>query len=443
MTGSATVAVLSIAEKPMNAVARVELKPWVWGLFLGLLALAPGSTKVAGSAWLLMAVLGIWAMYAHRHWRPEDEQDQVLWSAARIWLVFCVAAFVFKAIGVTYWGDPWRTRHFDMRVLLTALSLFFLVARLRLEHGRKQQLVGALFVAACAGFLMSYLHANHEIETPSNRINWAGGLVMLSWTLVPVIASASFAKRWRWMALLGVLLLWGAVLMSGARSAYLSIPWLIVCGLVVLVHTLRHRHWMRWLATGVTAAVVGWVSLSAMVPKVLEVPRQRVEIAVEQAHKALLGDDDGDRDVDTPVGSRLYMWQRSIEVFKESPWIGYGRKQRIAFIKAWGKEANAHIVSDQSHLHSEYINGMVDHGLIGLASTLSYMLGLVAVALSLRRHFPLMALSIGGIAFTHITMSMTNANSQTNNYSVVFGLALTVVFQLRASRQPPRPRQQP
>ena len=444
MTGSAQpVSVVSIAEKPMNAGASVELKPWAWGLFLCLLAVAPGSTKLAGSAWFLMAALGLWGMYAYRNWRPDTEEDQALWRAARLWLIFCGVAFLFKAIGVTYWGDPWRTRHFDMRVVLTALSLYFLVARIRLEQSRKQQLVGALFIAACTGFLMSYLHANHEFETPSNRINWAGGLVMLSWTLVPVIASPTFAKRWRWLAFLGVLLLWGAVLMSGARSAYLSIPWLIVCGLVLLAHTLRHRHWMRWLATGVTAAVIGWASLYAMVPKVLEVPMQRVEIAVVQAHRAMLGDDDGDRDVDTPVGSRLYMWQRSIEVFKKSPWIGYGRKQRIAFIKAWGKEANAHIVSDLSHLHSEYINGMVDHGLIGLASTLSYMLGLVALALGLRRNFPLMALSVGGIAFTHITMSMTNANSQTNNYSVVFGLALTVVFQLRASRQGPRPLQQP
>ena len=320
-------------------------RQWLWGLFLGMLALAPGNTKVAGAAWLLMGVLGVWAMFAHREWRPEAEEDKVVWRAARLWLVFCAVAFIFKAIGVTYWGDPWRTRHFDMRVMLTALSLFFLVSRLKLTETRKVQLVGALSVAAFVGFLVSYLHANHDVETPSNRINWAGGLVMLSWTLLPVLAMSHIHKRWRWMALFGVLLLWGAVLMSGARSAYLSLPWLIVFGAVLLVHTLRHRHWGRWLATGVTALVMAWLVLYTMVPKVLEVPMHRVEIAVIEAHKAMLGDEDGDRDVDTPVGSRLYMWQRSIEVFKESPWIGYGRKQRIAFIKAWGKEANAHIVS--------------------------------------------------------------------------------------------------
>lgn len=419
------------------------MKPWVWGVFLCLLALAPGNTKVAGSAWFLMAVLGIWAMFTRRGWAPESEDDQAVWRAARLWLAFCAAAFTFKAIGVTYWGDPWRTRHFDLRVILTALSLFFLVVRLRLGERHRLQLIGALFVAACTGFLVSYLHANHDFETPSNRINWAGGLVMLSWTLLPLIASTRFAWRWRWLALGGVLLLWAAVLMSGARSAYLSMPWLVVCGMILLARTLRHRHWVRWVAAGATAVVIGWIGLLSLAPKVLDVPMQRVELAVEEVQKALLGNEFGDRDVDTPVGSRLYMWERSFEVFKDSPWIGYGRQQRIAFIKAWGKEANAHIVSDQSHLHSEYINGMVDHGVIGLASTLTYMLGLVVVALSLRRRLPLMALSIGGIAFTHITMSLTNANSQTNNYSVIFGLALTVVFQLRATRTEPRPGQQP
>lgn len=425
---------MSVSEKAVGGADRVDLPRWAWGLFLGLLALAPANTKLGGSAWALMALFGLWAMFAHRHWRPFTAEDQAMWRATRLWLVFCAAAFLFKAIGVTYWGDPWRTRHFDIRMLLSALALFFLVSRMTLADGRRRQLIGALFVGACAAFLMSYLHVTYEVETPSNRINWAGGLVMLSWTLLPVVALSHLARRWRLLALAGVLLLWGAVLMSGARSAYLSLPWLLVCGLVLMVCTQRRRHWGRWLAGGLAAVLLAWGALYAAVPAVLEVPLNRVEIAVRDAHKALLADDD-DRDVDTPVGSRIYMWERSVEVIKESPWIGYGRAQRIAFIKAWGKQANAHIVSDLFHLHSEYINGMVDHGLVGLASTLSYMIGLVVVALSLRREFPLMALSIGGIAFTHITMSLTNANSQTNNYSVIFGLALTVVFQLRARRQ--------
>ena len=188
------------------------------------------------------------------------------------------------------------------------------------------------------------------------------------------------------------------------------------------------------MAIGTVSFALTVIGMFLVAPKVLEVPMQRIDLAVQEARMALVGDERGGRDVDTPVGSRLYMWQRSMEVFKESPWIGYGRAQRIAFIKEWGDEADAHIVSSQSHLHNEYINGMVDHGVVGLASTLSYMLGLIAVALSLRREFPLMALSVGGIAFTHITMSMTNANSQTNNYSVMFGLVLTVVFLLRVRR---------
>lgn len=430
---------VSVAPPAASLSPRLAMKPWQWALFLGLLALATANTKMGGLAWLLLSGLGVWAMLTQRGWHPETAQDRAVWRAARLWLVFCIVAFAFKAIGVTYWGDPWRTRHFDFRVLLTAVSLFFFVSQLTLDDRRRGQLISALLVAALGGFLMSYLHVTYEVETPSNRINWAGGLVMLSWALMPVMVMPQIARRWRAMALAGVLLLWAAVLMSGARSAYLSLPWLLLCVVVLMACTWRQHHWGRWLAGAAVAVVIAGSTLYAVVPKVLEVPLDRVEIAIHDAQKALLADDDEGRDVDTPVGSRLYMWERSLEVFKESPWIGYGRAQRIAFIKAWGKEAKAHIVSDQFHLHSEYINGMVDHGLVGLASTLTYMLGLVVVALSLRREFPLMAMSIGGIAFTHITMSLTNANSQTNNYSVVFGLAMTVVFQLRASRSGARP----
>ena len=132
--------------------------------------------------------------------------------------------------------------------------------------------------------------------------------------------------------------------------------------------------------------------------------------------------------IDTSVGTRLYMWQRSKDMIAQSPWIGFGREQRMAFIQTWGAEVDAHIVLGQTHLHSEYVNGMIDHGVFGLLSTLSYMAGAVVLAWRLRRSFGLAAFSVGGIAYTHIVMSFTDTNSQTNNYSVMFTVSLLLVF---------------
>ena len=122
-------------------------------------------------------------------------------------------------------------------------------------------------------------------------------------------------------------------------------------------------------------------------------------------------------------------------MIQESPWIGYGRAQRIRFIKEWGGQANAHIVKDQTHLHSEYINGMVDHGVFGLLSTLTYMAGLIFLTFILRRNCHFLAMSAGGLAYIHVMMSFTDANSQTNNYSVMIGLALSSIFLLRLGKR--------
>lgn len=254
---------------------------------------------------------------------------------------------------------------------------------------------------------------------------------MLSWVLLSAAASDGLAVRWRALAAIGFSVFWMAVLLSGARSAYLSLPWVLAAGLMLLMSKTGPATRGRWLLLLTMGAAAVTVVLSVTSPKIVQVPMSRIVLAVEQVQVALGWDTNQPRDVNTPVGSRLYMWQRSLEVIKESPWIGYGREQRIAFIKEWGREADAHIVKDQFHLHSEYINGMVDHGLVGLASTASYMVGLLVVAWQLRRRHGLMSLAVAGVAFTHITMSITNANSQTNNYSVVFGLAMMSIFLFR------------
>lgn len=409
-------------------------KPWFWWAFVLLLAAAPGSTKLAGLAWVLMVVGGLVALVKSRPWQPSAwlPQDPDIHRAARTWLFFCLAGFSLKMLGVLYWSDPIGTRHFDFRMLLSSLAVYFLVARARIDLAQVRHLVIALMVAACVGFTFSYLHVNYEVDTPSNRINWAGGQVMLSWVLLSAAASSDLSKRSRWIAGIGFVVFWAAVLLSGARSAYLSLPWVLAAGAMLVLSKTGPAVRGRGLLLAALGAAALAVLLSLLSPKIVQVPISRISVAVEQAQSALgWGEHPGEKDVNTPVGARLYMWQRSLEMIKESPWIGYGREQRIAFIKDWGEEAHAHIVQDQFHLHSEYINGMVDHGLVGLASTAAYMLGLLVAAWQLRRRHGLMALALAGVAFTHITMSITNANSQTNNYSVIFGLTMVLVFLFR------------
>ncbi|EWS65427.1 hypothetical protein Y695_01320 [Hydrogenophaga sp. T4] len=73
--------------------------------------------------------------------------------------------------------------------------------------------------------------------------------------------------------------------------------------------------------------------------------------------------------------------------------------------------------------------------MFGLLSTLTYMAGLIYLTIILRRHCHFLAMSAGGLAYIHIMMSFTDANSQTNNYSVMIGLALSAIFLLRLGKR--------
>lgn len=382
---------------------------------------------------MLIVLVGLY--FAVRVKARESGQyiDHDVLLAAQAWFLACGVGLCAKMIGVLYWDDPIGTRHFDLRLFLGALAIYFFVSRVKLQYTARKQLIAALLISALAGFVISYLHATYEVPTPSNRINWAGGLVMLSWALLSASACRRLEQFWRRLAVIVFVLLWLAVLMSGARAAYLSLPWAVVVGLVLLTSRMQASYLKqgRWLLMAVFGVAALGSVVTMVAPKAIQVPVDRVATAVQQLEDAFGWGEQRAKNVDTAVGARIYMWQRSLDVIEARPWIGYGREQRIEFVKTWGREAHSNIVESQTHLHSEYINGMVDHGLLGLISTLSYMVGLLAMAWILRRRHGLMALAIAGIAYTHVTMSITDANSQTNNYSVMMNLALVVIFFFR------------
>ena len=402
---------------------------WAWWVFFLLVAMAPGSTKIAGSIWFLMVGAGIWSFFFVSKASRLTEVEAELLSLSRVWLGFCAAAMAFKAVGMTYWGDPWWTRHFDFRLLLAAAALPILLARFKVSDRQKTQLIGALVFASGVALFVAYRHAYHDIDTPSNRINWSGGLVMLTCVMLPLLRSRWLPDWQRWAVGLGVVAYMVSVLLIGARGAYLAMSWLLIAGPVWFIGGL-------WRDGGISKAVRNTslallavlVAVPLFLPKVLEVPIERVSQGVSELRAMVMHEEVDPSAIDTSVGTRLYMWQRSKDMIAQSPWIGFGREQRMAFIQTWGAEVDAHIVLGQTHLHSEYVNGMIDHGVFGLLSTLSYMTGAVVLAWRLRRSFGLAAFSVGGIAYTHIVMSFTDTNSQTNNYSVMFTVSLLLVF---------------
>lgn len=401
-----------------------------WLVVLVLLALTPANTKMGGVLWLMLVVWGGWVWLRDRrsHGEPGDEGA---WRVARVWLGFCLAGVAFKLAGVLYWDDPIGTRHFEMRVGLSACAVYLLVRSVRPRGVDADALRWTLLAAAVVGLAVSGAHAYWGVETPSNRINWAGGLVMFAFVQIALLRLGASGRELGVMAGSAALFLL-SVLLTGARGAYLVVPWLVI-SVFWGAWLCSARPWSQRLLSAIKLAMLV-VALSSVVavllPKVVEVPLQRLDMAVDEAVATLAGDRDANY-VNSSVGVRLQFWQHAVRAIQEQPWLGYGRAQRIAFIQAWADEVGSEEMKRQIHVHSEYLNGMLDHGVLGLMSTLSFMAAFLVSAWVARRWNRFAAIGLLGLGVLHVLMSITDTNTGTNNYGVMMSLSVAMILLAR------------
>jgi O-antigen ligase len=139
------------------------------------------------------------------------------------------------------------------------------------------------------------------------------------------------------------------------------------------------------------------------------------------------------------VGARLYMWQNSLIAIQDSPWIGHGHDTRKKLLLQWAQAAQSDEVKRLGHVHNEYLHQWIDHGLWGLSSQLLYLAGLLYISWRMhQKGHRMAALSLAGVAFIHLTSSLTNVNFAHNYYTS--SLSFFVGLSLWLSRlQPDRP----
>jgi O-antigen ligase len=356
---------------------------------------------------------------------------------AWVWLGFCVAGALLKLVGILYWGDPIGTRHFEIRLTLAAWAAWLLLRYLPvglLDFGRLRL---ALLVASVFALGVSVAHAYFNVETPSNRINWAGGLVMLAFAQIALLGHSARARDVA-VTILSLFLFLLSVLLTGARGAYLAIPWLGVSALWALLLVgqrpvlQRVRLTMRF-AVPLLALTVATVIL---VPKVVDVPAQRLQLALQEVQATVVAGDTQNF-VNSPVFVRIRFWQRSWEAIVQEPWLGHGRERRIEMIQEWAEEAGSEEMRRHIHVHNEYLNGWLDHGVLGLGSTLCIMLGLFVAAVLAGRVNVHAGIGMLGVGVLHVLMSLTDTNTGTNNYGVMMSLSVAIVLLSLARRPDP------
>lgn len=375
------------------------------------LALASVSTKWAGAAWLLLLVWGLAVGWrSARVLTPIDIQ-----SSATAWLLVCALALLVRAVPVMFWNDPWAERHAEFRLLLGALGIW------GLTRGKGVSTAWALHgLAIAGGFGLGLTLWDGRGSLPTNPIPWAGGLAMMCLLLLhgAVLVAKLHLQRWAWGLGAGAAL--AGVLVSETRGAYGVAIWAVAWLL---------WHWRKQLsfkslalAVVVTAALLVGLRNTTLV----QAPLNRVLTAVSEMQGSQTQQEGAQN---SSVGARVELWKLAAQAVPEKPWLGHGHDERLNMIKKWGRDHDSEVVTSLGHMHNQYLNDLMDHGVLGLISGLIYILGLTGLAMwLLKRKQAFAGWTLGGVAFMHATASLTNVNFAHNYYptimSIVVGLAL-------------------
>lgn len=390
--------------------------PPIWSLVLALsLAVSSLNSKAMGLAWVVLVLYGAWVGFKNRGQISSADHH----TMAKTWLLVATSALSLKAIGVFYWSDPWGERHGELRLFFGALALYALLNHQSLGRHRLSMLAYSLTISSVAGLMWVILFGRGSL--PTHWIPWAGSMAMVSAFLLTLSLKSDYSPSQKRIWLIGGLLSAMAVLTSQSRGAYGIVLWWLVIGTHHFWHFFRTqqtarrvlkprttRHWVL-----LVAIVIGTVALSQT--PVFQRPAQSLQDAIDEVRVSSQSTAQG---ANSSVGARIFMWQKSLVAIYESPWMGHGHDTRKGFIQQWGIEAQSNEIKRLGHVHNEYLHQWIDHGLWGLTSQVLLLVGLVFMAFKLhQKNHHTAAWSLAGMAFMHMTSSLTNVNFAHNYYT--------------------------
>ena len=416
-----------------------------FAVFAITLIAAPANTKIGGLAWVLLCAMGLWAFVrseqlnasevsTNSSLNPYRVSPTAIEEAARIWLLACLAAGAIRIIPHAFWQDEWDRRHAEARLILGALATVALVKWppfYRLMGLQKLLLGYALTLACCTGFMVTAINGR---ETPVHAIAWAVSLSFLICLLAPKVLDQTLGAVHRKLWVVGVFLGAMGVVLSQSRGVYGVLIWLALTGYVAASNRtlLQFSNFKprTWVALGL--AFFGFVWVIGTQPLWLSAVLQRLaEVWVE----ASMSQSNPGEAANTSVGSRLFLWSRALDAIEVQPWFGYGKENSIAMIKQWGLEINSEQVQKLGHLHHEFLDAWVSHGLMGILSLLVLATGMGLVVRKLWVPHPRAAQGILGILFMHLSAGLSNTNMVHNYYGAMLSLSVALALVMAASEE--------
>lgn len=391
---------------------------------LAALALSSLNTKATGLAWVLLILAGVWEwVHNHRGLRPNATENLL-----KAWLWLTLLALLTKTIPMVYWSDPWGERHGELRLFLGALALYALAKWQSLKRDTLSSIGYALSISSAAGLVWVVIYGRGNLST--HPIPWAGSMAMTSAVLLALSLKSDFEAKHRRIWFTGGLFALMAVLSSESRGAFgIVLWWMAVCGHHSLARKTRgemippiNLESFKHRALLAIALLMGLalISQSPVIQRPFESIKQASnEISVSQASV--------EKGANSSVGARIYLWQQSWSAIQKSPWIGYGHDGRKEKLAQWAELSGSTTIKNLGHVHNEYLNQLLDHGLPGLLSQIFYIIGLLWLSWKLYKHHQTTsAVAIAGICFVHMSCSLSNVNFAHNQYTTTLSLLISI-----------------
>ena len=358
----------------------------------GLGALGP-ALACLGLACALEAGLGLWHQEPLRAMRQDGKALVALLVAAALWRHGAHRAM----------GPREGSGSHDWRVSLSQA----LVWSLGLQ----------LMVAAIVALVWP------RADLPGTAIPWATSTALAVVVLAPLALigpSGTRPDRARRIAL-GLAVLAGIVAIVGSRSrsAWIVMPWLLFLGVAISANRRLAGAWALSVLIVALAAGIGYDSLQ---PPQVERGLRLLDLLAEVA--SLSAPEPG-----SSLGSRILLWQAAWQSVLEHPLAGIGAQQRIALVQDVIPPASMPSVQPLTHVHQQFLNQAVDHGLPGLAAAI--LSACAPLAMAWRAGPGQMRWQCLGIGVVHGTGLLFNANMTHGSYAFCLAVALLGVVLMR------------
>ncbi|NBU49189.1 MAG: O-antigen ligase domain-containing protein [Betaproteobacteria bacterium] len=260
---------------------------------------------------------------------------------------------------------------------------------------------------------------------PATPIPWATAVAMGMAVLAPMVAAPTHqgpdSRAWRFGLGLAVLAGVVAVVLSRSRAAWVILPWLGVLGVVFARQRIS-------AAVAVAAVAVAGLGTGLWYDSLQPVQVERGMRLLDLVHElAQLGQPDAA----TSLGSRIVLWEAAWSSLWSHPWTGIGVSERIALVQQVLPPEQLPDVAPLVHVHHQFLNQAVDHGLPGLLASL--LCAAAPFALAWRAAPGVMRWQCLGVGTVHVVGLMFNANMTHGTYAVNYALTLMAILWIQAS----------